>query len=90
MAELGSQEVVLHESVGQKANETGVDALFAFGEMAMPTADEFDGEKFQFNSLGELMAKLKLYIQPGDVVLVKGSRRFQLDRVSRYLEKELG
>ena len=90
MAELGTQEVVLHESVGQKANEAGVDALFAFGEMAMPTVDEFDGEKFQFDSIGELMAKLKSYIQPGDVVLVKGSRRFQLDRVSRYLEKELG
>jgi UDP-N-acetylmuramoyl-tripeptide--D-alanyl-D-alanine ligase len=90
MAELGSQEVALHESVGQKANETDVDALFVFGKMAEPAADKYEGEKYRFDSIDDLTAKLKSYIKPGDVVLVKGSRRFQMDRVSRYLEKELG
>jgi UDP-N-acetylmuramoyl-tripeptide--D-alanyl-D-alanine ligase len=90
MAELGGQEVALHELVGQKANETGVDALFVFGKMAEPVADKYEGEKYRFDSIDELTAKLKSYIRPGDVVLVKGSRRFQMDRVSRYLEKELG
>jgi len=90
MAELGDQEIMLHESVGQKANEAGVDALFVFGEMAGPTADQFKGEKFRYNSIDELTAALTSYIKPGDVVLVKGSRRYQMDRVSRYLEKEMG
>jgi UDP-N-acetylmuramoyl-tripeptide--D-alanyl-D-alanine ligase len=90
MAELGSQEVALHESVGQKANETDVDALFVFGKMAEPAADKYEGEKYRFDSIDDLTAKLKSYIKPGDVVLVKGSRRFQMDRVSRYLEQELG
>jgi len=90
MAELGDQEVMLHESIGRKANEVGVDVLVTFGDMADSTARSFEGEKLRFDAIDDLNSKLKSYIEPGDVVLVKGSRRFQLDRVSHYLEKELG
>ena len=67
-----------------------LDVLFACGRMAGPSSDKFDGEKLRFDPIDELMEMLLSYIKPGDVILVKGSRRFQMDRVSRYLEKELG
>lgn len=90
MGELGKEESALHESVGKKASGLGVDAMFTFGEIVLPAVRVFAGEKYSFDSVDELTAALLLYVKPGDTVLVKGSRMFQMDRVSRRLEEELG
>jgi len=90
MAELGVQETALHESVGRKATESGIDVLFAMGDVAEPTVNAFDGEKYHFDSLDDLAASLLKFVRPGDVVLVKGSRRYQMDQISDRLERELG
>lgn len=90
MAELGEQEIMQHELVGRKATENGVDALFAYGEMVKPTAAAFEGETHVFESIDDLLEKLIAFMAPGDTVLVKGSRRFQMDRVSQRIKQELG
>ena len=88
MAELGDQEYLLHRKVGEKASVCGVDRLYVYGDMAKPTYDSFEGEKYQFDSIDDLTHALCLDVAAGDTILVKGSRRFQLDRVSRFLEEE--
>jgi len=90
MAELGNQEAVLHELVGRKATESGIDALFALGEVTEPAVNIFKGEKFRFNSIDELVVNLLDFLKSGDVILVKGSRRYQMDLVSKRLQRELG
>ncbi|MCW8964628.1 MAG: UDP-N-acetylmuramoyl-tripeptide--D-alanyl-D-alanine ligase [Gammaproteobacteria bacterium] len=90
MAELGEQEFALHESVGNKATASDIDALFALGEVTQPTVNAFEGEKYHFVSVDELVASLLGFVKPGDVVLIKGSRRYQMDQVTDRLERELG
>lgn len=86
MAELGSRETELHETIGRAATESGVDALFVFGDTAKPSYEAFPGEKYFFNSVDGLNAELDRYLVSDDTVLIKGSRRFQMDRVSQFLE----
>ena len=88
MAELGKEEYELHKKVGVKAAACDVDVLYVCGDESIPTYDAFNGEKYRFRSIDELNQALRTDIVGGDTVLVKGSRRFQLDRVSRFLEEE--
>jgi UDP-N-acetylmuramoyl-tripeptide--D-alanyl-D-alanine ligase len=78
MAELGEQEVAGHEQVGRLAAELGVDRLIAVADNAAPI---LDGARTVRTWTGEAhfaadqQAAIKLVsVQPGDVVLVKGSR----------------
>ena len=89
MAELGEQEEGLHRMIGDLAVNNKVDMLFVYGATAIPTFDQFAGEKYHFDSLDDLNKSLMAMIKPGDTVLVKASRRFNMDQVGRYLEEEL-
>jgi UDP-N-acetylmuramoyl-tripeptide--D-alanyl-D-alanine ligase len=90
MAELGDSETALHEAIGSKATESGIDVLFTLGEISRPTFEMFGGQKYHFDSFIELEQALLEFIQPDDVVLVKGSRRYKMDRLCRRLEEEAG
>ena len=89
MAELGGQEADLHRMIGSLADKNKVDVLFTYKDTSLPAFESFAGEKYHFDSIDKLKQSLAELIKPGDSVLVKGSRRFQLDQVSRYLEEEL-
>ena len=90
MAELGDMEAELHNAVGIQAIQAKVDALFVVGKITRPTFDVFEGEKYYFDSYEELKTVLIEYLVPGDVLLIKGSRRFGMDRLSKFLAEELG
>ena len=90
MAELGEMETELHKAVGVQAIQAKVDALFVVGKITRPTFDVFEGEKYYFDSYEELKTVLIDYLVPGDVLLIKGSRRFGMDRLSKFLAEELG
>jgi UDP-N-acetylmuramoyl-tripeptide--D-alanyl-D-alanine ligase len=82
MAELGAGAPTYHAEIGRVATELGVDEIVAVGPLARgyltnggrwyPTADE-------------AAAALRELLQPGDVVLVKGSRAAGLETLAAKL-----
>jgi UDP-N-acetylmuramoyl-tripeptide--D-alanyl-D-alanine ligase len=81
MAELGPDGARYHREIGALADELGIDVLITVGEPALPIADGFDGEKHAVATPEEAGAMLEELAQPGDRVLVKGSRSAGLERV---------
>ncbi len=83
MLELGMLSDKMHQEVGELALSC-VDRLLCFGDACKPTVESWKVAKRSsaiFNDFDELVAELKKHVQPGDVVLLKGSRRKALWRV---------
>jgi UDP-N-acetylmuramoyl-tripeptide--D-alanyl-D-alanine ligase len=81
MAELGSDGERYHREIGALAGDLGIDVLITVGEPALPIGAGFDGEKHAVATPEEAGAMLEELAQPGDRVLVKGSRSAGLERV---------
>ncbi|MEP6698184.1 MAG: UDP-N-acetylmuramoyl-tripeptide--D-alanyl-D-alanine ligase [Verrucomicrobiota bacterium] len=85
MNELGSESERGHREVGETAATLGVDELIAVGETgaAIARAAEKAGLKksLSVNSPEEAAAHLAETVSPGDLILVKGSRSAQMERV---------
>ena len=80
MAELGPDAPAYHREVGAHAREAGVDLLVGVGEPARDyDPDELVGAP---EEAAELLAA---QLEPGDVVLVKGSRSAGLEAVAEEL-----
>lgn len=82
MGELGDQSVEAHLRVGAFAKKH-VDHLFAFGENGKLYCDGFGGGE-TFTDFDALRDALYQFVEPGDVVLVKGSNA---KRMWRLFEK---
>jgi len=80
MAELGPDEARFHRAVGMLADDLGIDILIAVGEGAIPIAEAFDGQRYAVATPQEARMLLDELAQPGDRVLVKGSRSAGLER----------
>ncbi|MBI4411823.1 MAG: UDP-N-acetylmuramoyl-tripeptide--D-alanyl-D-alanine ligase [Deltaproteobacteria bacterium] len=89
MWELGDETAALHRWVGKTAGESKIDLLFAYGEHAPDMVQGFPSGGFAFADMPELCRKLKESLRKEDVVLVKGSRGSQMERVVEFLEREL-
>jgi UDP-N-acetylmuramoyl-tripeptide--D-alanyl-D-alanine ligase len=84
MAELGSGAAAYHREVGVSARTEGVDLLVGVGEPARDYApDELVGDP------GEAAELLAAQLEPGDTILVKGSRSAGLEAVATSLEELL-
>ncbi len=92
MLELGAQARSLHRKVGARAARSGISRLCAYGEFAaevtsaaqdagMQPADTFEGTHDQ------IVEDLKNWLQPGDWLLVKGSRAMTMEKVVRKLQE---
>ena len=81
MAELGAEGERFHRQVGRHADELGVDVLVTVGEAALPYGADFSNERHAVASPEEARAILEELAQPGDRVLIKGSRSAGLERV---------
>jgi UDP-N-acetylmuramoyl-tripeptide--D-alanyl-D-alanine ligase len=90
MLELGPDELVYHEEVGRHAAERGVDVLVTVGPLAVAMAEGFDGQTYAVADAGEAAALLPEVLEPGDVVLVKGSRGVGLEVVAEALRDRVG
>ncbi len=93
MAELGHQSARLHYQVGQQVVHTaGADLLIAcgrFGRFVVAGARAAGmpaGRAIACRSVDEALPYLGQAVQPGDVVLVKGSRMMAMERVIEALE----
>ncbi|HXS33218.1 MAG TPA: UDP-N-acetylmuramoyl-tripeptide--D-alanyl-D-alanine ligase [Solirubrobacterales bacterium] len=85
MAELGPGAVGYHREIGACARAEGVDLLVGVGESARGyDPDELVGDP---EEAAELLAA---QVEPGDTILVKGSRSAGLEAVAVTLEELLG
>jgi UDP-N-acetylmuramoyl-tripeptide--D-alanyl-D-alanine ligase len=81
MAELGPDSRRFHREIGEHAATLGIDVLVTVGEEALAFGERFDGETYAVATPEEAGALLEELAQPGDRVLVKGSRAVGLERV---------
>jgi UDP-N-acetylmuramoyl-tripeptide--D-alanyl-D-alanine ligase len=81
MAELGPDSEDYHREIGTRAAELGIEVLVPVGEDALAYADTFEGETHPVATPEEAGALLEELAQPGDRVLIKGSRSVGLERV---------
>jgi UDP-N-acetylmuramoyl-tripeptide--D-alanyl-D-alanine ligase len=81
MAELGPDSEAYHREIGAQAAQLGIDVLVPVGEEAIAYTDGFDGETHAVATPEEAGALLEELAQPGDRVLIKGSRSVGLERV---------
>jgi UDP-N-acetylmuramoyl-tripeptide--D-alanyl-D-alanine ligase len=77
MAELGENAATYHREVGEAVAEAGVDELVAVGELARV----YGANAKWFATAAEAADVVRDLVQPGDVVLVKGSRSVGLEAV---------
>ena len=90
MGELGEQSLSSHERVGSAAAENGFDFLIAVGERAKPIASaSFKAGLDQTRTVAtqtEAADALAEFLEPGDLLLVKGSRSAAMDQIIEQLE----
>ncbi len=80
MAELGPDAAAYHREVGEHARGEGIDLLVGVGEPAREyDPDELVGDPVE---AAELLAA---QLEPGDAILVKGSRSAGLEAVAETL-----
>jgi UDP-N-acetylmuramoyl-tripeptide--D-alanyl-D-alanine ligase len=89
MLELGSAEVRFHEEAGAVARMAGVDVLVTVGGLARHMAGAFNGTGGYVVNADDARAAADIVpglLEPGDTVLVKGSRGVGLEVVAQALE----
>ena len=85
MLELGEHTELAHRAVAQNSN--GIDILITVGTRAKFIADEARVLGFGNNAIREFLraeeaaAELKKIIEPGDLILVKGSESMRMERI---------
>ena len=93
MLELGPSAGEIHRGIGEYAGKAGIDRLFACGELAqeyiagMNSIMKDKGE--YFSSKQALIFRIKSYIRPGDVILIKGSRGMKMEEVVAALPDDV-
>ena len=81
MGELGNTGEQLHAAIGNKAATAGIDALYTLGKLSANASAAFGKPELAFSELDNLLSTLDSRLQPGDNVLVKGSRSARMERV---------
>ncbi|MDA1003538.1 MAG: UDP-N-acetylmuramoyl-tripeptide--D-alanyl-D-alanine ligase [Chloroflexi bacterium] len=93
MRELGSERVPQHEAIGRRAAEV-LDALITVGDdaamIARAAAEAGLAAVTHSDDRASAAAALAAALQPGDVVLVKGSHALALETVVAELTRERG
>ena len=96
MAELGEAADGEHERVGELVARLGIDRLVVVGEAARLIAVAAVREGVEpehvagVDTDAEALEALRAWVRPGDVVLVKASRRAELDRLAEALRESNG
>ncbi|MFM9964714.1 MAG: UDP-N-acetylmuramoyl-tripeptide--D-alanyl-D-alanine ligase [Planctomycetaceae bacterium] len=94
MLELGTHAEEAHIELGRVAAEAGVDGLLALGEQAQRVIHGALGgglrssQLAQSDRLENLLTVLESVLEPGDVLLVKGSRGMRMERVIDWLREK--
>lgn len=87
MLELGSISAEEHAKIGDYVSKKKADALFTTGIESKRMHDNAGtlSNNFYYEKKNDMIAKLKKFIKPGDVILVKGSRGMKMEEVVKAL-----
>jgi UDP-N-acetylmuramyl pentapeptide synthase len=90
MMELGPHSEQLHRAIGAEVARSGVSELWAVGKFAplvARSAEEngLEGHVSQADDVAPVARHVCEYLQPGDAVLVKGSRGMKMERLVEEL-----
>lgn len=94
MLELGPQSSRLHEQLGESLKQKYFDFILSLGKMAAIAAKSSINRGFNKNKVffsqnaSGLKGKLTLLLKSGDLVLVKGSRAMQMERIVNFLRSK--
>jgi UDP-N-acetylmuramyl pentapeptide synthase len=94
MLELGAMSKVLHQKAGRMIAYSQTDVILTMGSHARYTAQAAMGaggkiKAVHCDGLTDLHRALKRICNPGDAILVKGSRGMHLERTVEFLKKNL-
>lgn len=86
MGELGDDTIRLHEDVAEVLHQAKISFLYTLGESSVHTNKRFtklakDASPQHFATHDELVEQLQKNIKHADVVLVKGSRSMQMEKI---------
>ena len=87
MMELGDDAAEMHRDVGEAARRSGIDRLFALGDLSRNTVKGFGQQGRWYGDIDALIDDLADSIAQGVNVLVKGSRSMQMERVVAALKQ---
>ena len=88
MGELGDTSSRFHREAGAQARDLGIERLYGIGELASYAVKGFGAGARHFSLMDDLVDALRRDLQPGVVLLVKGSRSMALERVVNTLTEE--
>jgi UDP-N-acetylmuramoyl-tripeptide--D-alanyl-D-alanine ligase len=85
MLELGPRAEAFHREIGRHASERGIELLVTVGPLAAVMGPEFAAQSHAVPDAGAAAELLEGLLEPGDTVLVKGSRGVGLELVVEAL-----
>jgi UDP-N-acetylmuramoyl-tripeptide--D-alanyl-D-alanine ligase len=87
MGELGGGAGDAHARIGAEARVSGIDKLFALGELSANAVARFGPGAKHFHEIEELLAEVESELAPDTTVLIKGSRFMRMERVAARFEQ---
>ena len=92
MMELGVQAEKMHSSIGKVAADSQLDLILTHGRFSKYVTQAAKREKnnllaYHCRTLDQMHKKLLQYCEPGDVILVKGSRGMHMERTVDFFVK---
>lgn len=96
MLELGPEAAKFHRQLGECVAQSGLDHLLAIGDYADDVADgalAAGMKAFRIadcQDLESLLTVLDCWLEPQDIVLVKGSRGMRMERVVEWIKQRSG
>jgi UDP-N-acetylmuramoyl-tripeptide--D-alanyl-D-alanine ligase len=89
MLELGDYAPAAHQAIGRLATQLGIDEVLAVGQFAEFVAQGASESRLApiatYQSVSQLLTELPAKLHRGDGVLIKGSRRLNLEQVTEFL-----
>ncbi|MGL4853484.1 MAG: bifunctional UDP-N-acetylmuramoyl-tripeptide:D-alanyl-D-alanine ligase/alanine racemase [Phocaeicola sp.] len=86
MRETGQSDKLLYRKVAELLRNRGINKLIAVGDGLKSASSHFEMEKHFFKTTEDLMNSELLEELHNEMVLVKGSRSFQFDKIAEKLE----
>ena len=83
MLELGESSITQHQAIGEKCNDSRIDAVLTIGTETIATDGALSDIDFHrhFNKKDDLLKSLNEIVKDGDKVLVKGSRGMRMETI---------
>jgi len=92
MGELGENTIKMHESIGEKAKNIGINRMYCLGNNSEKACDKFGKNGQSFSEMDELLNSLKKDIAKSMTenmtILVKGSRTMKMERAVEALRQK--